>query len=1086
MAEHKTNFIFNSILTVFLITAVYALPQPVFGMAEIPGCTDPLANNFDPDATLNDGSCTYNSATITFTERKELSAVVDETSGLIVWQNKFWTHNDDTDLNIYGFTFEEPLELQPIELTGLSNIDWEELTQDAHYLYMGDFGNNLGNRTNLKIYKIEKLGLLRGEVNVEEIAFSYDDQVNFNPGGSLITDYDAEAFIVTDDFIYIFTKQWTARQTSVYRLPNTAGTHVAENIGTFDVEGLVTGSVYLPEERLIALIGYNFPEVAAPFIWLLYDFEGDDFFSGNKRRLDFNFLAFVAHQLEAITTVDGLIYYATNEFASTTNPFPITIPQRIHKLDLTSFLAGYLDALPVAETYFYRGFGDLDDLSNWATNPNGSGRIPTTFATDNVSWHIVSPDTLTLADPLPVSGANARVILGDGTFPVHLIAEAEITGVLYLSENSSVHFNGVQPPAFGQIADNSSVGITGVNGLSLNESSFWNLSITGSSFAAADPARTLSIRGDLVLENSSAQTADGLQVVFDGTGEQALTATPSWAFSRMTVDKATGTLEIAPGSQLRIASLLNLQQGQLSGSSAITIASEGSVWDDGGLAPTLTFEREISSPDFSGGNLGHWVGLASPVAAPYAGTGGLLEPLWTQGFPGANENLPGGSPSVLLYTAQTGEPVYTPPAANMMTLGTGFFAFLLENNPPGDSSSPVDFSQPLRVSGTAPWLDGSGEYAFGSLNAPDTGESAGWNLLGNPLAAWLNWEDAAAWQPQQISRFAWVWNPLTMQYRLMEQDGGAPIPDISTDPLIAPFQAFWVRSTADGPQLGFSRDAITLERNAEQLFDEPAAEPFIRLTFESEGMSANAAVRFAERYAADDEVRSFNAPALWPASANFSYIALKEEGRQTPLMLLSREAELTDALSASVFTYGIVNGEMSGGPAEISWTLQEDLPESWQLSLTHTASGTVINLREQNSYIFEQTGGRYLQQSIAAPDFFPNEGSDLPAFTLTIQPEGGTSAGPDSEKPKLAALHQNYPNPFNPETRIRYTLPESAEIRLTVYDSLGRRVAVVAEGHHTAGSHTAVFRSGSLSSGLYFYELRTPTATLVRKMTILK
>lgn len=1084
MFKGKSNGTWIVVFMAMFFGVLFSYPLRAYATAEIPGCTDPLAQNFDPVATVNDGSCTYNATTITFTERKELSADVDETSGLIVWQNKFWTHNDDTDLNIYGFTFEAPLELQPIELTGLTNIDWEELTQDAHYLYMGDFGNNFGNRTNLKIYKIEKLGLLRGEVNVEEIAFSYDDQVDFNPGGSLITDYDAEAFIVTDDFIYIFTKQWTARQTSVYRLPNAAGTHVAENIGTFDVEGLITGSVYLPEERLIALIGYNFPEIAAPFIWLLYDFEGDDFFSGNKRRLDFNFLAFVAHQLEAITTVGGLIYYATNEFASTTNPFPITIPQRIHKLDLTSFLAGYLDALPVAESYFYRGFGDLEDLSNWATNPNGSGRIPTTFATDNVSWHIVSPDTLTLAAPLPVSGANARVILGDGTFPVHLIAEAEITGVLYLSENSSVHFNGVQPPAFGQIADNSSVSITGVNGLSLNESSFWNLSITESSFVAADPARTLSIRGDLVLENSSAQTADGWQFTFDGTGGQALTAIPSWAFSRMTVDKAAGTLEIAPGSQLRIASLLNLVQGQLSGSSAITIASDGSVWDDGGLAPTQTFEREITSPDFSGGNLGHWVGLASPVAAPYAGAGGLLEPLWTQGFPGSDENLPGTPSSVLLYTAQPGQPVYTGPTNNLIVPGTGFFAFLLQNNPPGDSSSAVDFTQPLRVSGAAPWFDSSGAFAFGALNGSDTGESAGWSLLGNPLAAWLNWGDGNHWQREQISRFAWVWNPITREYRLLEQDGTDPIDGIAIEPVIAPFQAFWVRATDSNPELTVDRPAVVLAGHDEQLFESPAENPFILFTMDAEGQRASTAIRFSDHYAG--AAGNYDAPALWPASETFSYLALVPQERPVPLMLMSRTTDFTESISVEISAAAFVQSQPYSGAAELSWTLHDNLPEDWQLSLTHVPTAEVTDLRSQSSLVFETQFTSVETGTINAPVSFPEKTLSEPVFILTIQPEGSTSLSPEAEKPAFVQLQQNYPNPFNPETRITYTLPESAEISLTIYDSLGRRVAVIIQGQQAAGTHTAVFRSGNLSSGLYFYELRTPTATLIRKMTILK
>lgn len=1054
--------------------------------AATPGCTDPLAQNFDPNATVNDGSCTYPSATITFTERKELSPVLDESSGLIVWQNLFWSHNDDTDINIYGFTFEDPLDLQAIPLTGLTNIDWEELTQDAHFLYMGDFGNNLGNRTNLSIYKIEKQGLLRGEVNVQEIAFSYEDQTDFNPGGPLITDFDAEAFIVTDNFIYIFTKQWTSRQTTVYRLPNEAGTHVAENMGTFNVGGLITGSVYLPEERLIALIGYNFPEIAAPFIWLLYDFQGDDFFSANKRRLDFNFLAFVAHQLEAITTVDGLIYYATNEFASTTSPFPITIPQRIHKLDLTSFLQGYLNALPSAESFFYRGAGPLSDLSNWATNPNGSGRIPASFDLDNVSWHIVSPDTLTLSTPLPVSGSNARIVLGDGSFPVHLIAESALSAPLTLSENTSVHFNGVQPPAFGEIAANTSVSISGVTNLTLSESSFWNLHISESSFAAVSPVQTVSVRGALSLENGSPQTAEGWRFAFTGSGDQLLHAVPAWSLSELALDKSAGTLEISPESQILVSDLIQFAQGQLTGAAALTLGSGGSVWDDAGLAPELRFERLISSPDFSGGNPGHWIGLASPVQVPYAGAGGLLAPLWTQGFPGAGENLPGSDSSVLLFTAQTGQPVYTPPTVNSINPGTGFFAFLLQNNPPNDNASPVDFTQPLRVTGQVPWLDGSNTYTFADLNAPATEATDGWNFLGNPLAAWLDWGNADGWQTQHISRFAWVWNPNLQQYRLMEQDAGAPIPDISTDPFISPFQAFWIRSTADSPNLTFNRDAITRQQNPEQLFDAPQQQPFIRFTLLAEGYEGHTAIRFGDTYPGQGAGNPFDAPALWPTSNNFSYVSVRSPGAQTPLMLMSRPLGLTQPLEAELFTFAVIQSQGSTSARDLSWDITDTLPESWELSLTHLPTGTVINLREQSHFVFEPAQQRAFKDMSLAPGQYPEQLFSQPEFLFAIVPEPTSGAEPALQLPAQVTLYPNYPNPFNPETRIRYSLPESAEIRLTVYDSLGRRIAVLADGLQTAGTHTAIFRSGNLSSGLYFYELRTPESTIVRKMTVLK
>lgn len=88
--------------------------------------------------------------------------------------------------------------------------------------------------------------------------------------------------------------------------------------------------------------------------------------------------------------------------------------------------------------------------------------------------------------------------------------------------------------------------------------------------------------------------------------------------------------------------------------------------------------------------------------------------------------------------------------------------------------------------------------------------------------------------------------------------------------------------------------------------------------------------------------------------------------------------------------------------------------------------------------------------------------------------------------PKEFSLEQNYPNPFNPETNIRFALPESDNIKLTVYNTLGELVAVLAEGFYEAGVHDVNFNAGSITSGIYFYKLESDQLTQVRKMIILK
>jgi len=68
-------------------------------------------------------------------------------------------------------------------------------------------------------------------------------------------------------------------------------------------------------------------------------------------------------------------------------------------------------------------------------------------------------------------------------------------------------------------------------------------------------------------------------------------------------------------------------------------------------------------------------------------------------------------------------------------------------------------------------------------------------------------------------------------------------------------------------------------------------------------------------------------------------------------------------------------------------------------------------------------------------------------------------------------LEQNYPNPFNPDTTIRYALPESSEVELTVFDVVGRKVAILVDSRQSAGEHFVTFRGDHLPSGLYIYRL---------------
>jgi hypothetical protein len=107
---------------------------------------------------------------------------------------------------------------------------------------------------------------------------------------------------------------------------------------------------------------------------------------------------------------------------------------------------------------------------------------------------------------------------------------------------------------------------------------------------------------------------------------------------------------------------------------------------------------------------------------------------------------------------------------------------------------------------------------------------------------------------------------------------------------------------------------------------------------------------------------------------------------------------------------------------------------------------------------------------------------------FTIQAAAGKSEQLSGTEgvPRTWTLLPNYPNPFNPTTSIRFGMPKTARVRLSVYDLLGREVAVLVEGILQAGWHTATWRADNLPSGVYLYRLAAGEFSQHRTMLLLK
>ena len=100
--------------------------------------------------------------------------------------------------------------------------------------------------------------------------------------------------------------------------------------------------------------------------------------------------------------------------------------------------------------------------------------------------------------------------------------------------------------------------------------------------------------------------------------------------------------------------------------------------------------------------------------------------------------------------------------------------------------------------------------------------------------------------------------------------------------------------------------------------------------------------------------------------------------------------------------------------------------------------------------------------------------------------EAQTGIDGDPIQPRRLRLSQNYPNPFNASTRISFAISESSEVRLDIFDLLGRRVATLLDGNLDAGEHAVIWNAGDFPSGVYFARLETSQLTKSIRMVLLK
>ena len=163
--------------------------------------------------------------------------------------------------------------------------------------------------------------------------------------------------------------------------------------------------------------------------------------------------------------------------------------------------------------------------------------------------------------------------------------------------------------------------------------------------------------------------------------------------------------------------------------------------------------------------------------------------------------------------------------------------------------------------------------------------------------------------------------------------------------------------------------------------------------------------------------------------------------------------------------------------------------------LSGTITTLVSGLSRPNYIAVDGASGQIFWTEIGVPRIrkADSNGANVQTLPLSVtHPTGivvtssttGVPRAVQDERPLAFGLEQNYPNPFNPSTTIRYSVPRSSVVQLIVFNTLGQPVAELVNGEIGAGYHEVRFDPKGLSSGVYFYRLKTEGFAETRRLLL--
>lgn len=230
-----------------------------------------------------------------------------ESSGLNILNGNLYTFNDSgnaPELFEINKTSGEIINVLKIDA---QNTDWEALTNDGTYFYIGDFGNNDGSRKHLKIFKVP----VQNNGPVQTLPFYYPDQSDFSSRYYRM-DLDAEAMVYTHKKLHIFSKEWVSKSVTHYIIdPEITENQKAEKVESYTTNYLVTDAAYF--DGKLYLVGYT--KKTEVFLDVFKETEPGIFFKEKPKHYYLG-TALAIGQIEGIAVDESGIYISGEKFNS--------------------------------------------------------------------------------------------------------------------------------------------------------------------------------------------------------------------------------------------------------------------------------------------------------------------------------------------------------------------------------------------------------------------------------------------------------------------------------------------------------------------------------------------------------------------------------------------------------------------------------------------------------------------------------------------------------------------------------------------------------------------------------------------------